>query len=115
LNTRAHKNRLDGSFGWNKCQQPWVLRSKSEKDYKIYAKAWKVLTENLGYPPPQLHTYDPGNPAKSKGAISKSRDVLTTPPSDSSAVEEYESPMHNTIINLLRFQAFIKEHCEKKI
>ncbi len=55
LNSRVMKKSLDDSLSWNQCRQPWVLRGESPNDYRIYNKAWSVLVDDLGYPPPQLH------------------------------------------------------------
>jgi hypothetical protein len=60
----------------------------------LYTSAWRVLTDVLGSPPPQLHNDDgTGSPVKNK-ARSKSQSFATMPPSDFDVVllpEDYKT------------------------
>ena len=96
LNARVMKNSLDDSRSWNQCRQPWVLRGDSQNDYRIYNKAWRVLEDDLGYPPPKLHRDDTNGGSSSSrtptirktSIVSRNREIPAMPPSDSDNVDD---------------------------
>jgi hypothetical protein len=68
-----------------KCQQPWVLKGKSDQNIRIYENTWKELVDELGYPSRKLHSNTSSKIRKvppSFEVSERKKQKLISPPSD---------------------------------
>ena len=82
LKSRVKSASIDSRY--YKCQQPWVLRGKTDQCIRIYENTWKELVDELGYPSRKLHnTSSKIRKVPSSFEVSeRKKQKLIRPPSD---------------------------------
>ncbi len=82
LKSRVKSASIDSRY--YKCQQPWVLRGKTDQCIRIYENTWKELVDELVYPSRKLHNTSSKirKVPSSFEDSERKKQKLITPPSD---------------------------------